>query len=179
MRMFKKILIVIAILLAIPLLIALFVKKDYSVERNVTINKPKQEVFNYIKYLKNQDNYSKWARMDPAMKKSYRGEDGQVGFVSAWESQNKEVGTGEQEIKTLKEGERMDVELRFIEPFEATEHGYMSTESVADNQTIVRWGFNGHMPYPMNITMLFMDFDEMIGNDLQNGLNNLKTILEK
>ena len=65
---------------------AIFVKREYSVEREVVINKPKQEVFEYVKLLKNQDNYSKWAMMDPKMKKEYTGTDGTVGFISAWDS---------------------------------------------------------------------------------------------
>ncbi|MDQ3683867.1 MAG: SRPBCC family protein, partial [Bacteroidota bacterium] len=109
MNILTKILIIIGILIAIPLIIALFVKKEYTVERDITINKPKQEVFNYVKYLKNQDNYSKWVRTDPAMKKDFRGTDGTVGFVYAWDG-NKKAGKGEQEIKNIMEGERVDVE---------------------------------------------------------------------
>lgn len=179
MKILKKILIVIAIIIAIPLIIALFVEKDYAVEREITINKSKQEVFDYVKFLKHQDNFSKWATMDPNMKKTYRGTDGTVGFVSAWESDDENVGVGEQEIKKIAEGERIDFELRFIKPFEATEPAFMSTETVSENQTKVKWGFSGHMNYPMNIMMLFMDFEKMIGDDLQTGLSNLKTVLEK
>ncbi len=177
--MIKKILVTIIIIIAIPLVVAMFVKKEYSVEREIVINKPKQEVFDYVKYLKNQDNYSKWATMDPAMKKTYRGTDGTVGFVSAWESENEDVGTGEQEIIKITEGERIDFELRFIKPFEATEPAYMTTEKIAENQTKVKWGFRGHMNYPMNLMMLFMDFEKMIGDDLETGLRKLKTELEK
>lgn len=179
MKILKKILIAMAIIIAIPLIIALFVEKDYAVEREITINKSKQEVFDYIKFLKNQDNFSKWSTMDPNMKKTYRGTDGTVGFVSAWESNDENVGVGEQEIKKIVEGERIDFELRFIKPFEATEPAFMSTETVSENQTKVKWGFSGHMNYPMNIMMLFMDFEKMIGDDLQTGLGNLKTVLEK
>ena len=179
MKILKKILIVIAIIIAIPLIIALFVEKDYAVELEITINKSKQEVFDYVKFLKNQDNFSKWSTMDPKMKKTYQGTDGTVGFVSAWESNDENVGVGEQEIKKIAEGERIDFELRFIKPFEATEPAFMSTESVTENQTKVKWGFSGHMNYPMNIMMLFMDFEKMIGDDLQTGLSNLKTVFEK
>ena len=55
----------------------------------------------------------------------------------------------------------------------------MITEAVSENQTKVKWGFIGRMPYPMNVMQLFMDLPGMIGNDLQTGLNNLKGILEK
>jgi len=175
----KTILIVLVIIIAIPLIIALLTKKEYGVIREVLINKPKPEVFNYIKYLKNQDNFSKWATMDPNMKKEYRGEDGTVGFVSAWDSEQKNVGKGEQEIKKIVEGERIEYELRFIKPFQSTSLAYMITETISENQTQVKWGFNGKMNYPMNIMLLFMDMEKMIGNDFATGLSNLKTIVEK
>jgi len=179
MKALKKILLVIVVLIAIVLILAAFTKKRYAVEREVVINKPKQEVFDYIKLLKNQDNYSKWAIMDPAMKKTYTGTDGTVGFVSAWDSDKKDVGKGEQEIKKIAEGEKIDFELRFYKPFESTEQAYMQTEAVSPTSTKVKWGFNGHMNYPMNLMLLCMDFEKMIGNDLQTGLTNLKSNLEK
>ena len=179
MKILKKVLIALAVIIAIPLVIALFVKKEYAVEREININKPNTEVFEYIKYLKNQYNYSKWATMDPNMKKDSRGTDGQVGFVSTWDSEIEDVGKGEQEIVKITEGKRIDFELRFIKPFEATEPAYMTTEAVSEQETKVKWGFSGKMPYPMNIMMLFMDMEEMIGADLEEGLKNLKVVLEK
>lgn len=179
MRILKRILIVILILIAIPLITALFVKKDYAVEKEVVINKPKQVVFDYVKMLKNQDNYSVWAMKDPNMKKGYKGTDGTPGFIASWESQNKEVGTGEQEILKITEGERIDFKLRFKVPFEAQDDAYMITEAVGENQTKVKWGFKGAFPYPMNLMNLFMDMDKAVGKDLSEGLNNLKTVVEK
>jgi len=177
--MLKRIIIVLAIIVIMPLIAALFMEDSYSVERELKINKPKSEVFDYIKMLKNQDNFSKWAQMDPNMKKTYTGTDGTIGFISAWSSENENVGVGEQEIMKIKEGERIDFELRFIKPFESTSPAYMITESAPPNSTIVKWGFHGKMEYPMNLMLPFVNFDEMIGNDFETGLNNLKEILEK
>ena len=178
MKILKKLGIGIGALIALILIVALFVKKEYAVERVITINLPSQEVFDYVKYLKNQDYYSKWANMDPDMKKTYKGTDGEIGFVSAWESNDKDVGKGEQEIIKITPGERIDFELRFFEPFKATESAFMVTEPINDYQTRVIWGFNGHMKYPMNMMLLFMDFEKMIGDDLSTGLDNLKEKLE-
>ncbi|TAF78070.1 MAG: polyketide cyclase [Bacteroidetes bacterium] len=177
--MIKKILIGIGIILLIPFVIALFVKKEYSVEREIVIQKPKAEVFEYLKYLKNQDNFSKWATMDVNMKKSFTGTDGTVGAVAGWDSENDEVGKGEQEIMKITEGERIDLQLRFFEPFEGKDNAYFKTESVSDAQTKVKWGFAGKMNYPMNLLMLFMNFEKMIGDDFVVGLQNLKVLLEK
>ena len=179
MKIIKRILIILGSLVALILIVALFVKKEYTVERGISINKPNQEVFNYIKFLKNQNNYSKWSTMDAEMIKEYSGIDGTVGFVSGWDSKKDDVGKGEQEIKKITEGERIDFELRFIRPFEAIENAYMTTESESETSTKVNWGCNGKMNYPMNLFLLVIDMDAMIGKDLEIGLSNLKSILEK
>ncbi len=178
MRIIKKILLGIGALIAIILIAALFVKKDFGTEKEVTIGKPSQEVFNYIKYLKNQDHFSKWARLDPNMKREYRGTDGTVGFVSAWDG-NSEVGKGEQKIVKIVDGQRLDFELHFIDPFESVSPAYMTTEAVSATQTKVKWGMSGKMTYPFNIMGLFMNMDDMIGKDFQTGLDNLKVLMEK
>ena len=179
MKALKIIGLVLVAIIVLVLITGLFVDGNYAVERKVTINKSKQEVFDYVKYLKNQDNFSVWAKIDPAMKKEFKGEDGTVGFVSAWDSENPDAGKGEQKIIKITEGERIDYELHFIEPFESTDFAYLATEAVNDSVTTVKWGFNGKMKYPMNLMLLAMDMEEMLAPDLQNGLNSLKTILEQ
>jgi hypothetical protein len=177
MKILKKILIVIVALVAIVLIIAIFPKKEYTVGRDVVINKPKQQVFDYIKMLRNQDNFSKWAKMDPGMQKSYNGTDGTVGFLSAWDSEK--VGKGEQQITNIRDGERIDFALHFIKPMEGKADAHMTTETVSEQQTKVNWVINGKMNYPMNILLLFMDMDKILGKDLNEGLVNLKTVVEK
>lgn len=177
MKLFKRILVGIFGLIVILLIIALFLKKDYMVERQVVINRPAALVFDYLKHLKNQNNFSKWARLDPNMKTSFRGTDATVGFVSAWEG-NKDVGKGEQEIKAINEGSSMNTEIRFIKPFESTAQATMTTTAMAESKTLVNWAFRGNMPYPMNLMRIF-GMEKMIGQDLQVGLDNLKKLLEK
>jgi hypothetical protein len=179
MKILKYLLIGLFSLIVLVLIAGLFVKKEYAVERQITINKPKLEVFEYVKLLKNQDNFSVWANRDPKMKKEFRGEDGKVGCVSAWDSDVKDVGKGEQEIKRITEGKRIDFELRFMKPFEATDNACFSFATLDSTQTNIKWGFNGKMKYPMNIMLLFMNMDEMLGKDLETGLVNLKAVMEK
>jgi len=179
MKIIKTILFSILGIIVLALVAAFFMPKEYAVEREVIINQPRDSVFNYVKYLKNQDNFSVWAKTDPNMKKTFTGVDGTVGAVSAWESNDENVGVGEQEIKKIAEGKRIDFELRFKTPFEATEDAYMTTEAISATETKVKWGFNGGMDYPMNLMLPFLQMDKVIGKDLQTGLDNLKVILEK
>ena len=125
------------------MVIALFVDNEYRVENEILIQQPKVVVFTCVKSLRNQDKFSKWANIDPNIKKTYSGTDSTVGFVSAWESDHPEVGKGEQEIIKITEGERIDFEFRFFEPFAGVYSSYMITKAVSSNETKVRWGFDG------------------------------------
>lgn len=181
--MIKKILIgllaIVLILIAVVAVVSFISPTDFRVEREVTINKPKAEVFAYVKMLKNGSEWGPWAKRDPGMKTEYRGTDGTVGFVSYWKGTNDDTGEGEQEIKRIVENERVETELRFKKPFESRADAYITTDSVGDSQTKVKWGFTGSMPRPMNLMLLAMDMDKEVGKDFAEGLANLKTILEK
>jgi uncharacterized protein YndB with AHSA1/START domain len=175
--MFTTVLLIIVSIIALPFLVGLFVNKQFSIQREIIINKPKNEVFDYIRYLKHQDNFSKWVMIDPNMKKAFRGTDGTIGFVYAWDSENKQAGKGEQEILNIEEGEKLDVQVRFEKPFKSTANTPFRTEAVSEVQTRVVWGMTGTNPYPRNIINLFMD--KMLGPDLEQSLSNLKRIVEK
>ena len=181
--MIKKILIAILVLIVLLVaalaVLAFVAPTGYKVERSVTINKPKAEVFAYVRNLKNQNQWGPWYKKDPSIKIETRGTDGTPGFVTSWNSTNKEVGEGKQEIKKITEGERVDTELRFKRPFESKSDAYIITEAAGDTQTKVKWGFTGAMPRPMNIMLLMMDMDKEVGKDFDDGLSTLKTILEK
>ncbi len=179
MRIIKKILVVLVVLIALVFITALFIKDEFAVKREITINRGNDEVFEYIKRLKNQNNFSVWAQKDPEMKKTFKGTDGTIGFISRWESNNDEVGQGEQEITKIVEGKRLEFDLRFKKPMEANNQAYMNTIPLAKNKTKVEWGFSGKMNYPMNFMLLFMDMDKLVGKDFQEGLSNLKVILEE
>lgn len=179
MKILKICLLVFAGLIGLALIAAIFLKKEYSVERTVKINQSGHFVFDYIKYLKNQYIFSVWSKLDPGMKKEYSGTDGTVGFISAWDSQVKQAGKGEQEIIRIDGENRIDYEIRFLKPMKSTGNAYLALEIVNDSTTNVKWGFFGKMNYPMNLMLVFMDMDAMLGKDLSDGLNNLKIILEK
>jgi hypothetical protein len=179
MKLLKKILFLLIALVALVLIMALFIEDEFAVTKTVIVDKPSDEVFDYVVNLKNQDEFSVWSKKDPNMKKDYDGIDGEVGFIAKWDSDNEDVGQGEQEIVKIEDGKRIDFKLRFKEPFEAENDAYILTEAIEDNKTKVTWGFTGQMSYPMNIMMLFMDMESMIGPDLDTGLKNLKKVLEQ
>lgn len=175
-KILKKILVVTVSLVAVLLVAAIFVKKEYAIERTITIRRSNADVFNYVKQMRNQDHYNKWVMVDPAMKKDFRGTDGTVGFVYAWDG-NKDAGKGEQEIKELNDGKSINTELRFEKPMKSIAYAHMITERLSNEETKLVWGMTGRTPYPMNLANVFLD--GLLGKDIETSLNNLKEILEK
>ena len=61
------------------------------IQKSVVISKPKREVFEYLKHIRNQDNFSVWNMKDPNQKVETRGTDGTVGFIYSWDSNDKSI----------------------------------------------------------------------------------------
>lgn len=171
MSLLKKILLALVGMVVLLLIVAAFLPKTFKAEASIVINRPQQEVYDYVKYIKNQDNYGKWNLMDPEMKKSYEGTDGTVGFTYSWDGQK--VGKGTQTITRLTEGQEVQSELDFGFGDPALSH--MILEPVSATETKVTWGISGDSPWPMNIMGLFYD----MSGDFEEGVTNLKNVLEK
>ena len=163
-------------LIALLLLTAALLPKTSTLTVSTVIDRPVREVFEYVKHLKNQKYYSVWVMADPDVKLSYTGEDGTVGFISAWSSDNKNVGVGAQEITNIVDGQRYDVELRFEKPFKATNQAYTTTEALGNDQTRVTNVFTAHSAFPMNLMSVLMK--NMLLRDMNQNMANLKKELE-
>ncbi|MFT5890543.1 MAG: hypothetical protein ACI9Y7_000635 [Dokdonia sp.] len=168
---------IVAAILVLVIILAAIGPKTYNVSRSILIDKPKEIVFPYVKMVKNQDHWSPWKQKDPNMKQTYTGADGEVGFKARWEG-NKDVGVGSQTITAIIENERIDNHLVFLKPWKSESDGYYTVEDVNPGQTKVVWGFKGNNKFPATIFMLFFNMDKAVGKDFEEGLENLKKILE-
>jgi hypothetical protein len=176
MNIIITILLVLAGIIAVLLFIGLFMKKEHYVKREITINAPRQKVFDYIKLLKNQDEFNKHAKAGTDRQKEFKGTDGTVGYIYSW-SGDKDAGVGEKEIKNIIEGKRMEAEIRFVKPMAAIASIIMETESLPDDQTKLSWSNAGTLKYPVNIMIPMME--KHVAKDMESSLATLKAILEK
>ena len=148
-----------------------------TIEKNVLINKNIKEVFNYLKQTKNQDLFSVWNMKDPNMKKNYSGTDGTKGFVYSWDSKDKNVGAGSQEIININEGSRIDYQLRFMRPMKNVATSSFVLNKNDENNTSVTWTFESPSKFPMSLFAPI--FKKMLGKQISESLQNLKNLLEK
>jgi hypothetical protein len=165
-------------LIGLLLILALFTKKGFAVERDLVIDKPCEVVYDYLRVIDNHENFNTSIMRDPNMEKTSKGTDGTVGFVSGWNG-NKKVGEGEKEIMELIPCKKVHIELRFKRPFKAVSQTLYTMESVSANSTKVTSGVSSTLNYPMNIFLMFMNPDKHLGKDLDASLGLLKGVLEK
>jgi len=164
---------------SVLLVAGVFIKKEYTIIQDIVIDKPVNDVFGYVKFMKNQQFFSKWWMTDPNSKKTYAGIDGTEGFITTWDSQNKQAGKGEQKMIKITPHERVDYEIRFERPFKGVAYSYITTIGTTPATTKVTWVFFGTNKYPMNLMSALLKLNQMLANDLQLSLQNLKAIMEK
>ncbi|MEM6725213.1 MAG: SRPBCC family protein [Bacteroidota bacterium] len=176
MKALKIIGIALAVLIVIALLLGMFAPKDYHVERQMSMNASKATIFPYLADLKKHAEWEPWQDRDPNIIQEYEGPDGKVGQSVYWQSEDPQVGEGRQEVTAITPNERVEVDVYFL-PFEHANPVYFAMAD-KEGQTEVSWGMQMHFPFPFNAMMVFMPLEKNIGADFDEGLNNLKTIVE-
>jgi len=176
----KKILIALVVILAILGVFAAVVAMqpaDLRVTRSGTIPAPPGEVFAQVNDFHNWEAWSPWAKIDPAAKNTFEGPSSGVGAVFKW-SGNSEVGEGSMTITESKPNERILIDLHFIKPFEGTDITEFTFKSEGD-QTVVTWTMTGRKNFISKGICMFMDMDKMVGGKFDEGLANIKAVVEK
>lgn len=115
---------------------------------------------------------------DPNMDKSFRGTDGEKGFVYCWHSTKGQAGKGEQEITFVKLNEQVDCEIRFEKPFQSVATTSMLMSSNADGSTTINWKFMGSNTYLMKVMHLLFNLKKKLEKDMTESLTLLKKNLE-
>lgn len=159
------------------LIIAAFLPRESRITAEQIISVPINKVRNYVKLIKNQENYSVRVMADPNVKMTYTWEDGKVWFKSARESDIQNVWKWEQEITKIEEWKSYEVEIRFEQPFKGTNYANTSLESVSETQTKITNTFWWTTKRPMNLMSMLME--KTLKKQIQQNLENLKAILEK
>ena len=72
MNIITTILLAVVGIVVLLLIIALFLKKEHYVKREIIINAPRQQVFNFLKLIKNPEKFNKWATTIPTGEKNLK-----------------------------------------------------------------------------------------------------------
>ncbi len=178
MKIIRTLLIAVLALVGIFLLATAFIPKDVHVERSIQVEARPEQIYPYVSTFEKRGEWYPWYKRDPNMTRSLEGTDGVVGAVSRWEGDPNTVGSGQQTLVKLIENQRVETDLVFSTPMESEASSFVVLEEEDDGRTLITWGLDTRFPYPTNAMLVFMDMDETIGKDYEEGLTNLKKVVE-
>lgn len=147
------------------------------IKKSIEIDKPIIEVYEFLKLIRNHNQFSVWNMADPHQKVTNSGEDGTVGYIYSWDSKMKNVGAGTQEITEMKTNEFIAYVIRFDRPMKNLAQAKFILEELTGNSTNVSWEFRGPTKFPMSLFKGI--FEKMLGKDMAKSMDNLKAVLEK
>lgn len=175
MKVFKRILLGLVTIVAILAVISLFLPREITVERSITMRGEASDVFPYLSNLRKFQEWSPWAVLDPDMELTYSGPDDGVGAKGTWNSDSSDVGSGSQEIVESRQDEYVKIALNFDGEGGGTSDFRVLSE---DNRTRVVWGFQTDVGYNPIARYVGLMMDTWIGDMYDNGLERLKLLVE-
>lgn len=149
----------------------------YTVERSATVSAPAGRVYEQIVDFHRWPAWSPWEDVDPGMNRDYSGAERGEGAVYSW-SGNRKAGEGRMEIVRAVDGERVDIDLRFVKPFKARNDTSFLLTPQEDGGTLVRWTMTGRKTLATKVMGLFTSMDKMVGPDFEKGLARLERASE-
>ena len=174
--MLNWILIAVAAIVVVFIAVVALQPADFRVQRSALVAAPAQAVFAQVNDFHNWRAWSPWEKLDPQLKRTYEGPQAGTGAKYAWAG-NKDVGEGRMTITESRPGERILIDLRFIKPMAATN----TTEFLFKPEgggTAVTWTMSGKHNFMGKAFSLLMNIDRMVGGQFEQGLANMKSLVE-
>jgi uncharacterized protein YndB with AHSA1/START domain len=175
MKILKGVVIGLGALIALMLIIAIFLPSHMRIERSTVIARPVETVYPLVADLKYWEQWNPWLETDPGATSSVTSPSTGVGAKWSWKGEN--VGTGSMTIDALRENERVDMTLAFVEPWEDQAKSGLTFASAAEGTTVT-WWFEQDLSWPLSRWFGLL-MDDMLGRDFAHGLEKLKGVAEK
>ena len=175
--MLKKILIGAVVFILILTAVIIMQPADFRISRSLTILTPPSVVFSQVNDFHNWQAWSPWAKLDPAAKYTFEGPSAGTGAIFRWAG-NHQVGEGSNTIIESRPNELVKIQLEFIKPFQATNTAEFDIKTQGEN-TFVTWRMYGKNNFMSKAFGLFMNCDDMVGQQFEKGLNDLKSVAER
>jgi hypothetical protein len=175
--MFKKILVVLVIAVAVFAGVVAMQPAEFRVERSATMAAPAPDVFAQVNDFHNWEAWSPWAKLDPNAKVTFSGPQSGQGASFKWDGNGK-VGAGTMTITASKPNERVSTRTDFVKPFEGTSNSEFVFSQVGERTNVI-WTMTGTHKFIGKAMCLVMSMENMLGPDFEKGLAQLKQVAER
>lgn len=148
---------------------------EWTIQRQAAIPSTQAKVFSYMDDLRKFQEWSPWAKLDPAMKLTYGGTASGSGVTVSWEGNGK-VGAGKMTITESRPNDFLRTQFDFYKPMKCTNIHEFELRPEG-SQTIVTWTARGKAPFIFKLMLVFVSADSMMGENFDQGMANLKAVV--
>lgn len=175
--MLKKIAIGLVAVIVVLIVVIAVQPSSYTVERATKIEAPPNTVYGVLADLNRFTSWSPFLKVDPNAKVTVTGPVGQVGHKYEWDG-NDEVGAGSMAITSIEAGKSVTVDLHFVRPFESKAKVTWTVAPDGEGTTAT-WGMEAQNDFIGKAMCLVFPMEEMLGKQFDEGLANLKRVVEQ
>ncbi len=176
MKIFKKLLLLLVVLVVGAIIYASFQPADYNVSRSKIIKAPISSVFNTVNEMKTWEKWGPWHDEDSTIVVTYGDKTAGVGAYNSWTSKD---GPGNMKTVKVIANKRIEQKMQFedYEPSDVIWH----FEEVEDGTKLTWQMKETQAPFMFKALAAFMGgWDKFFGGMMENGLGNLdKVVLEE
>ena len=133
-------------------------------------------MFAQVNDLHKWDAWSPWAKLDPNAKISFEGPEAGQGAAMSWAGNDK-VGEGKMTVVESRPDDAVKLKVDFVKPFEGTSNSEFAFKPEGEG-TAVTWAMSAHHNFLEKAMCLVMNGKKMIGDDMEKGLAQLKSVTE-
>jgi Polyketide cyclase / dehydrase and lipid transport len=174
--MLANILIGVAVVVALFAIVVALQPAAFRIARTVKMTAPASEVFPHINDMRNWLPWSPWEKLDLTMQRTYEGAASGEGQIYSWVG-NKNVGQGRCTILESRPYELVRMRLEFVKPFKAVNDAEFTLKQLG-TETAVTWAMSGRRNFMFKAMGLVMSMDKMCGGAFEQGLRDLKELVE-
>jgi len=149
---------------------------DFRISRSTVISATPGKVFPLVNDFHKWENWSPWAKLDPAVVNTFEGPASGTGAIFRWSGNNK-VGQGNMTITESRPRDLVLIRLEFLKPFKAV-HAAEFNFKPQGNGTSVTWSMSGKNNFIGKAMGLIMNCEKMIGGQFEQGLASMKSLAE-
>lgn len=175
--MLKKILLGLAVVIVAFVVLVATRPADFRVVRSATIPAAPDAVIPHVNDLKQWQEWSPWAKIDPNCKTAFAGPVAGAGAKFSWDGNN-DVGVGSMTITESKSPGLVRIKLAFLKPMEGVSDVVFTLKPEGAG-TLVTWQMDSRNDFMAKAFSLFVDCEKMCGDQFEQGFKNLKEVLAK
>jgi uncharacterized protein YndB with AHSA1/START domain len=148
----------------------------FTIWRTININAAPEKIFPILNDFRAWPTWSPYEKIDPGMQRTLGAITQGKGATYAWAGNGK-VGAGNMELTASNPPSLVALDLNMLKPIKAS-NKVTFTLTPNGNLTTVTWAMQGRSPFISKLMGVVMDMDKMVGGQFDEGLANLKRLVE-